>query len=80
VPDDQQECIWCDRAWALLGLLAGAGIAFMAIDLLGGGFLTRSLTRRLRISATNKRAASAFPPQCGPDRVSNVPATAEGRQ
>jgi hypothetical protein len=44
---DEKECIWCDRAWALLGLLAGAGIAFMAIDLMGGGFLTRSLTKRV---------------------------------
>ena len=44
---DEKECIWCDRAWALLGLLAGMGIAFMAIDLMGGGFLTRSLTKRV---------------------------------
>jgi len=46
MPEDK-ECIWCDRAWALLGLIAGAGIAFMAIDLMGGGFLTRSLTTRV---------------------------------
>jgi hypothetical protein len=44
---DEKECLWCDRAWALLGLVAGMGIAFMAIDLMGGGFLTRSLTRRV---------------------------------
>ena len=46
MPEDK-ECLWCDRAWALLGLLAGMGIAFMAVDLMGGGFLTRSLTRRV---------------------------------
>jgi hypothetical protein len=44
---DEKECIWCDRAWALLGLVAGIGIAFMAVDLMGGGFLTRSLTKRV---------------------------------
>lgn len=30
---------------ALLGLLAGAGIAFLAVDLLTKGMLTRGLTR-----------------------------------
>jgi hypothetical protein len=44
---DEQECLWCDRMWALLGLLAGMGIAYMAIDLLGGGLLTKSLTKRV---------------------------------
>jgi len=44
---DEKECIWCDRAWALLGLVAGMGIAFMAVDLMSGGMLTRSLTRRV---------------------------------
>lgn len=44
---DEQECLWCDRMWALLGLLAGMGIAYMAIDLLGGGILTKSLTKRV---------------------------------
>ena len=44
MPDDK-ECIWCDRSMALLGLLAGAGIAFLAIDLLTDGMLTKSLTR-----------------------------------
>jgi len=44
---DEKECIWCDRAWALLGLLAGMGIAFMAVDLMSGGMLTRSLTKRV---------------------------------
>jgi len=44
---EDKECIWCDRAWALLGLVAGMGIAFMAVDLMGGGFLTRSLTRKV---------------------------------
>jgi hypothetical protein len=46
-PVDEQECLWCDRMWALLGLLAGMGIAYMAIDLLGGGLLTKSLTKRV---------------------------------
>ena len=44
---DEKECLWCDRAWALLGLVAGIGIAFMAIDLLSSGMLTRSLTKRV---------------------------------
>ena len=47
MPEQDKECIWCDRLWALLGLVAGAGIAFMAVDLMGGGFLTRSLTRKV---------------------------------
>jgi hypothetical protein len=44
MPDDK-ECLWCDRAMALLGLVAGMGIAYLAIDLLTDGMLTRSLTR-----------------------------------
>lgn len=42
---EEKECIWCDRTMALLGLLAGMGIAFLAIDLLSDGMLTRSLTK-----------------------------------
>ena len=44
---DEKECIWCDRAWALLGLVAGVGIAFMAVDLLTSGMLTKGLTARV---------------------------------
>ena len=44
MPEDK-ECIWCDRTMALLGLLAGMGIAFLAVDLLTDGMLTRSLTK-----------------------------------
>jgi len=44
---EEAECIWCDRAWALLGLVAGAGLAFIAVDLLTSGMLTKSLTRRV---------------------------------
>ena len=44
---DEKECLWCDRAWALLGLVAGVGIAFMAVDLLTGGMLTKGLTARV---------------------------------
>ena len=40
---EDKECVWCDRAMALLGLLAGAGIAYLAVDLLTDGLLTRSL-------------------------------------
>ncbi len=47
---DQDECVWCDRAWALLGLLAGAGLAYMAIDVLFDSVLTRSLTRTARLA------------------------------
>ena len=43
--DETGECLWCDRVMALFGLLAGAGLAFLAVDLLTGGVLTRSLTR-----------------------------------
>jgi hypothetical protein len=31
----------------LLGLVAGVGIAFMAVDLLSGGMLTKGLTARV---------------------------------
>ena len=43
--DETKDCLWCDRAMALLGLLAGAGVAFLAVDLLTNGMLTRSLTK-----------------------------------
>jgi hypothetical protein len=41
----EKECIWCDRSMALLGLIAGIGIAYLAVDLLTDGMLTKSLTR-----------------------------------
>lgn len=44
---EETECIWCDRVWALFGLVAGIGVAFVAVDLLTGGMLTKSLTRRV---------------------------------
>ena len=60
---DEKECLWCDRAWALLGLVAGIGIAFMAVDLLSSGMLTRSLTKRVPQLA----AVIDLPEQAEPD-------------
>jgi len=40
------ECLWCDRAIALIGLVIGIGVTFIAADVLTGGLLTRSLTGR----------------------------------
>jgi len=48
MPDETEtECLWCDRVWALFGLVAGMGVAFIAVDVLTGGMLTRSLTKRV---------------------------------
>lgn len=47
------ECLWCDRAWAILGLMAGGAIMYMAVDLLTGGYVTRSLTRTARLASVS---------------------------
>ena len=42
---DEPECAWCERGIALVSLLIGVGVVFIAVDVLAGGRLTRSLTR-----------------------------------
>ena len=42
---EEKECVWCDRVMVLAGFLAGAGIAYMLIDVLFDGVLTKSMTR-----------------------------------
>ena len=43
---EEKECVWCDRVMVLAGFLAGAGIAYMLIDVLFDGVLTKSLARQ----------------------------------
>jgi hypothetical protein len=42
---DQPECLWCERGLALVGLLLGTAVAFIGLDVLTNGMLTRRLTR-----------------------------------
>lgn len=41
---EETECRWCERAWAIGGLLLGAVMVWMSLDLLGVP-LTASLSR-----------------------------------
>ena len=43
---EEKECVWCDRVRVLAGFLAGAGLAYMLIDVLFDGVLTKSLTKQ----------------------------------
>ena len=43
---EEKECVWCDRVMVLAGFLAGAGIAYMLIDVLFDGVLTKSLAKQ----------------------------------
>lgn len=39
--EEDGECLFCDKVWAVLGLIGGAIIVFTSVDLLTGGALTR---------------------------------------
>jgi hypothetical protein len=45
---EDQECAWCERGLALVCLLFAFGIAYMAMDTLMGGALSRSIVRGTR--------------------------------
>lgn len=40
---DKQEddCVWCDRIWAVIGAAIGAGLLYIAVDTFTGGGLTQ---------------------------------------
>jgi hypothetical protein len=40
---EREECAWCERGLAVLGLMIGGGLAYIALDTLMGGRLTRGL-------------------------------------
>jgi hypothetical protein len=40
-PEDRKECVFCEKAAALIGLFLGGFIAFIGVDLLTGGRLAR---------------------------------------
>lgn len=42
--------MWCERGLAVLGLVIGVAVTYIAVDTLGGGFLTRALTRGGRLA------------------------------
>jgi hypothetical protein len=39
-----KECRACDRVWGVFGVIVGAGILVIGIDLVTGGAITRALT------------------------------------
>ncbi len=43
--ENEPECRWCERGLALVGVLAGVAILYIAADTLAGGALTRLLSR-----------------------------------
>jgi hypothetical protein len=42
---EREECAWCERGLAVLGLIIGVGLAYIAVDTMMGGRLTRGLAR-----------------------------------
>jgi len=48
------EITWAERGLAVIGLVIGAGLSYIALDLLTGGMLTRSLTRSTRLASVTQ--------------------------
>ena len=44
----EQECAWCERGLAVLGLVIGVAVAYIAVDTLLDGALTKGLARSVR--------------------------------
>jgi hypothetical protein len=42
---DMEPLTWAERTSALLGIVFGAFVIYISLDLLSGGALTRALTR-----------------------------------
>jgi hypothetical protein len=47
----EYEVTWAERGLAVLGLIVGAGLSYIALDMLTGGMLTRSLTRGAKLAS-----------------------------
>lgn len=40
-----EDCVWCERIWAAVGLVLGLGLAYIAVDTFTEGRLTQVLVR-----------------------------------
>ena len=70
-PDDEGPgCTWCERGSGMILLLGAAGLAYIGLDLLTGGWLSR------RFVSGVTRAADAIDP--GPEGQADEHAAAEG--
>lgn len=45
--EEDGECLFCDRAWAVIGIVGGAFILFTSVDLLLNGALTGGFRAQL---------------------------------
>lgn len=50
--EQQEECAWCERAWAVISIVVGAGLLFIAVDTLTEGKLTQAVLRRAPVLAS----------------------------
>lgn len=44
--NEERQCVWCDRVWAMVGVLMGAVLIVMSIDLITDGALANMLPKR----------------------------------
>jgi hypothetical protein len=63
------RCTWCERSSGLILLVGAIGLAYIGLDLLTGGWLSRALVG----AASN--AADAIDVPAGTEGVSSEPAT-----
>lgn len=43
--DGERECVWCDRAWAVIGIATGLLIVVIGVDLATGGRVAGAIFR-----------------------------------
>jgi len=48
------EVTWGERALAIVGLMIAGGLAYMALDVLLDGALTKGLTRNVRLATVTE--------------------------
>jgi hypothetical protein len=46
----EQECVWCERAIAIFGIIIAAGLAYMAVDSLLDGRIARGFARSVHLA------------------------------
>ena len=56
------EVTWTERWLAIIGLMIGGAVAYMSIDLLFGGMVTRSLTRSVKLASVTHLPVAEEPP------------------
>lgn len=57
-----EDVTWAERWLAVLGLMIGAAVSYIALDTLTNGMLTKSLTRNVKLASVTPLPVPEEPP------------------